>query len=140
MEIVESCSLLLSNREVLDLLRNNIISKKQTNLATILYETTSYLESSPAVNCSSTNITQFLDIIKERKYNLSKMEKIQLVNLQPQNETELHLIVDNIEEKLTDEQRNDLLELVQVILNKPQVKEEEEEEDIDMIRKKLKLK
>lgn len=135
MEVVEACSSLLSNREVLDLLTNKIISKKQTNLATILYETISYLESSPAANCSLTNMATFLELIKERKYNLSKMEKIQIVNLQPQNETELHLIVDNIEEKLTDQQRNDLLELIQTTLNKPHIKQEE---DSDMIRKKIK--
>lgn len=124
MEVVEACSELLSNRQVLDLLRS-YTSKKQTNLATILYETTSYLESSPAAASSVSNIAEFLDIIKEREYDLTKMEKVQIVNLKPENETELHLIIDNIEEKLNEKQRNDLLELIQTTLEKPANKEGE---------------
>lgn len=114
MEVVESCSALLSNREVLELLRSNI-TKKPTNLATILYETTSYLESSPAASTSIASLTEFLDQVKEHKFDLTKVEKIQLANLKPQNETELHLIVDNIEERFTEQQRVDLLQLVQSI-------------------------
>ena len=118
MEVVESCSEVLSNRQVLDILKN-YNSKKQINLATILYETTSYLESSPAATSSMADLADFLEIIKEKQYDLTKMEKVQLVNLKPQNETELHLIIDNIEEKLTEEQRTELLELIKIHLDKP---------------------
>lgn len=118
MEVIESCTEPLCNRQVLDLLRN-YKSKKQTNLATILYETTSYLESSPAATSSLKNIAAFLDILNEKKYPLTKMEKIQLVNMKPQNETELHLMIDNIEEKLTEEQRNELLGLIKMNLDQP---------------------
>lgn len=131
MEVVDTCSEILCNREVLDLLRNNI-SKKQTNLATILYETTSYLESSPFSNASLTDLSEFLDAVNESKLDLSKREKIQIVDLIPQNEIELHLIVDNIEERFTEEQRNDLLKLVQSIFNKPK-------NTSDNTRKKIKL-
>lgn len=129
MEVVDAQSEVLCNREVLELLRNNV-SKKHTNLATILYETTSYLESSPISNASLLDLSEFLDAIGERKYNLSKAEKIQIVNLIPQNEIELHLIVDNMEEKFTEKERNDLLQLIQSSLNKPR-------ETIDSTRKKL---
>lgn len=115
MEVVDACSTLLSNKEVLDLLKSNA-SKKQTNLATIIYETTSYLESSPAATSSTSDLVEFLDAIKERKYDLSKMEKIQIANLKPENETELHLIIDNIEERFTEEQRADLLQIIHSIL------------------------
>lgn len=116
MEIVGDCSESLCNRQVLDILKN-YTSKKQTNLATILYEITSYLESSLSASSSMVNIAAFLDILKEKHYDLTKMEKIQLVNLKPQNETELHLIIDNIEDKLTEEQRGEILELIRVKLN-----------------------
>lgn len=132
MEVVDACSTLLSNQEVLELLKNNL-SKKHTNLATILYETTSYLESSPPNTPQSlSNLAQFLDAVKERRHDLTKFEKIQIANLKPQNETELHLIVDNIEERFNEEQRNDLLVLIQDTLNRPCGKE-------DAVRKKIKL-
>lgn len=131
MEVVDACSALLSNREVLELLRNNISKKQQTNLATILYETTSYLESSPIANSSMKNLAEFLDILKENKYDLSKLEKIQLANLIPQNESELLLMIDKFEEKFTEEQRSNLLQIIQNTLNKPCDQDEQ-------TRKKLK--
>lgn len=117
MEVVDACSSIVSNKEVLDLLKATS-GKKHTNLATILYETTSYLESSPVSTYSIESLSTFLNLLKERNYSLTKLEKIQLVNLKPQNETELHLIIDNIEEKLNDEQRNELLTLIQSTLVK----------------------
>lgn len=127
MEVVDACSAVLSNREVLDLLIKNgkLIAgghkkKQQTNLATILYETTSYLESSPISQTNLSNIAEFLNLLKSQQpaFELSRAEKIQIVNLLPQNATELHLIIDNIEERFTEEQRNYLLELVQTTLKK----------------------
>lgn len=113
MEIVDPCSAILSDREVLDILKAyNGGKQKHTNLATILYETTSYLDSGPSSTYTLPDLSEFLDELNERKYNLTKKEKIQIVNLKPQNETELHLIIDNIEDKLTDEQKADLLQLV----------------------------
>lgn len=114
MELVNDCSELLCNREVLDTLKN-YTSKKQTNLATILYETTAYLDSSPAASSSIANVARFLDTLKNKQYELSKIEKVQLLNLQPQNETELHLIIYNIEERFTEEQRVELLNLLQTL-------------------------
>lgn len=118
MEVLESCSEILSNRQVLNLLKN-YTSKKQTNLATILYETTSYLESSPTESTSIANIATFLDIIKERGYELTKIEKIQLVNLKPQNLVELQLIVANLRKRFNDQQIGDILELIKSTLSSP---------------------
>lgn len=131
MEVVDACSAHLSDREILDLLSNNT-SKKQTNLATILYETTSYLESSPAATYSLANLVKFSDAIKECKFDLTKIEKIQILNVKPQNEIELNLIVDNMSERFTEDQKNDLLNLVQTLLEKPLETE-------DNPKKKLKL-
>ena len=117
MEIVETCSEVLPNRQVLDMLKN-YSSRNQTNLATILYETTSYLESSPAATSSLSDLSEFLDIIKERGWDLTKMEKVQLVNLKPKNEAELLIIIDNIDEKLDENQRADLIDLIQTHLEK----------------------
>lgn len=113
MELSEAGSELFSNREVLTILKNYAI-KKQTNLATILYETTSYLESGPSSTYSPQQLADFL--IDLKKYDLTRIEKVQLANLKPQNETELHLIIDNIEDKLTDEQRAELLKSIETFL------------------------
>jgi len=118
MEVVEGCTEILANRQVLDVLKK-YPSKKQTNLATILYETTSYLESSPAATSTLNDISEFLDVLKERKYDLTKIEKVQIVNLKPKNETELLVIVDNIDERLNEQQKLDLLALIQSHLEKP---------------------
>lgn len=133
MEVVDACTTLLSNQEVLELLKNNV-SKRHTNLATILYETASYLESEAThIPNSVSNLAQFLDALKEKRYDLTKFEKIQLANLKPQNETELHLIVDNIEERFTEEQRNDLLILIRASLIKPCDKEEAPKKKIKLL-------
>lgn len=115
MEVIDACSSVLSNKEVSDFLKANT-GKKHTNLATILYETSSYLDSSPTSSYSFDSLTKFWSVIKERNYKLTKLEKVQIANLKPQNLTELHLIVDNIEEKLSDEQQNDLITLIQTML------------------------
>lgn len=81
-------------------------------MATILYETSSHLESTPVINYSVPQLGEFLDILKEKQYEFTRMEKIQLANLTPQNATELHLIVDNIEERFSEEQRTDLLGII----------------------------
>jgi DNA-directed RNA polymerase subunit F len=116
MELIEVHSEILSNHEVLSTLKS-YPSKKQTNLATIIYEATSYLESSPAVTYSDTALAEFLNKLRDNKYDLTRIEKVQLVNLKPQNETELHLIIDNIEDRFTDEQRLELLSLIKDTLN-----------------------
>lgn len=111
MEVLEFCSGQLSNRETLDLLKSNV-GRRHIDLATILYETTSYLESSPAVSSSQESCTRFKDAIKAEKLDLSPLEQVQLINLKPQNPTELHLIVYNIEERFDEKQREQILELV----------------------------
>lgn len=85
-------------------------------MATILYETSSYLESSPVTNYSVPDLGEFLDLLKEKNYELTRLEKIQLANLAPQSDTELHLIIDNIEERFSEEQRADLLKMINSFL------------------------
>lgn len=111
MEVIEICSAQLTNRETLDFLKSNV-GRRHIDLATILYETTSYLESSPALSCSQESCTKFKDAIKAKKFDLSPLEQIQLINLRPQNPTELHLIIYNIEERFDENQREQILELV----------------------------
>lgn len=104
MEVIDST--LISNREVLDFLET---TKKHPSIATIVYETTSYLKT-PA---SRENIQQFLNAIKN--FGLTQLEKIQIANLQPKSENDLRLMVDN---KFTDEQLAEISNLINATLNK----------------------
>lgn len=115
MDILDTCCAHLSNREVLELLRNNM-SNKQTNLATIIYETISYLNTTPAATYSMEKMNKFLSQLKEMKLDITKSERLLLLNLKPENESELHVIIDNIEERLQESQREELLNLVSNIL------------------------
>lgn len=135
MEVIEKCSCSLSNKEVLDIL-NSKVYKKHTNLATILYETTEYLNTSGAASVTREDITNFLNIIKMKKYELTKIEKIQIVNIRPQNEVELHLIVEMIEERFNEEQRDDLISIINnTLINHLQMPLSHDE---DKTRKKFK--
>lgn len=111
MEVVEACSAHLSNIETLELLQSNA-GRKHKDLATILYETTSYLQLSSASKSSKENFVKFKNAVEEKNFNLKPLEVIQLANLKPQNITELHLIIDNIEDKFDAGQLEQILMLV----------------------------
>lgn len=119
MEVVEACSAHLTNIETLEMLKKNA-GYKYKDLATILYETTSYLESSPASKSTKEKLAKFKHAIHERNLNLKPLEVIQLANLQPENITELHLMIDNIEDKLDDNQREQILNLVKGLETQPE--------------------
>lgn len=123
MEVVEANSELLSNRQVLELLQN-YPSKNQTNLATILYESTSYLKLSPAKSYTLTNLSEFLNAVKEHNISLTKLEKIQIANHKPQNENELQLFIED--EKHDQARRDTLLQLIKTHLDKPIIEKHHE--------------
>lgn len=137
MDILDPCCDVLSNREVYEFLKTNPIgdTKKITNLATITYETTTYLESTPAATTTIDSIKIFEKACKERNYKLTKVETVQLINLFPQNETEFNLILDNFEERFDDKQKDDLIDLVKAmkVRNMP-----DSSSDDSMPRKKVK--
>lgn len=116
MDTLDPCCEILTNQNVMEFLKSNSInsSKKPTNLATISYETITYLESTPAQTTTSGSITIFENQCKEREIKFSRIEFVQLVNLLPENETELNLIIDNLEERFSEEQRNDIINLLKV--------------------------
>lgn len=90
---MKDCSEYLSNYEVLDLLKNiktNKKQKKQSQLATITYETIRYLEETPCAKQTPEKIQQFLKSCKT--YKLSKCEKLTLLNLVPKTALEIQLV------------------------------------------------
>lgn len=123
---------MLSNFEVLSLLNDmhkgqSKQSKTQKNLATISYEITQYLENTACAKQSPEIIESFMKALEP--FKMTKAEKIQLLNLRPQTAVEIQLIVEESEERLTEEQIYELLEVVKEHLPGKEAEEEMEQED-----------
>ncbi|OQR76041.1 DNA-directed RNA polymerase III subunit RPC9-like [Tropilaelaps mercedesae] len=113
MSVVRPMAALLSNFEVLSILKaSQSEAKSCKSLATLSYETLKHLEQSPAAKQSEDVVVAFLQEIKNFPKPLSKAEKLQLLNLRPTNVAELQVIIENVEERLTEQELDTLLEIV----------------------------
>ena len=125
MEIVKVNGGLLSNYEVLqalsDIKSNN--SGLEQNASTVVYETIQYLNQTQATQQKPELIANFLS--KLAKFGLTKAEKLQFVNLLPTTPVEIQLIVEESEERLTEEQVEELLQIVESFLPKNKTLENE---------------
>ncbi|CAE6464426.1 unnamed protein product [Rhizoctonia solani] len=148
MEVVSKNSALLSNYEVLALLRDlesdqlakarsHLAAKKEEegaalsghpvpqvagnptqeevpqNLRTIEVEVISHLKDMYPLmqrqnDAAIRNLTRSLG-----KFSLTKSEKLQIVNLAPRQLVELYVIVENLEERFTDDELTEMLQLVE---------------------------
>ncbi|KAL4236937.1 hypothetical protein ACF0H5_005323 [Mactra antiquata] len=132
MEVKNDKSAMLSNYEVLNLLSDmhkgqNKQSKMQTNLATISYEITQYLENMACSKQSPEVIGSFMKALEP--FNFTKAETLQLLNLRPKSAVEIQLIIEESEERLTEEQIYEVLDIIREHL--PGNDEEEEMENDD---------
>ena len=138
MEVLNERAAMVSNYEVFSLLQEKMeeSNKKQNrknrqeNLATISYEVMKYLEKTPCKLQNEDVIKQFL--LDVAPFNLTKGEKLQLLNLRPSTPVEIQLIVEESEERLrTDEELEQLIEIVAKIpedIKDNEVKEEDMDE------------
>ncbi|XP_078044511.1 CGRP receptor component isoform X1 [Augochlora pura] len=114
MEVLKECSAYLSNYEVLDMLQNIKANKKQkmkqNQLATITYQTIRYLEDTSCKKQSPKKIQDFLKAVE--CFKLTKCEKLTLLNVCPKTPLEIQLIVEDSEDRLTDEEVEALLQVI----------------------------
>lgn len=129
MEIVNSNSSQLSNYEVLKHLQQlkdgRKKDKRQGQLATITYETLRYLENTPCNQQTPETITACLKALE--RFNLSKNEKLMIINLPPTTALEIQLMIEESEERLTEEQVNEILQIV--AQHFPHIQKAEEKEE-----------
>uniref|UniRef100_A0A2C9JPI7 DNA-directed RNA polymerase III subunit RPC9 n=2 Tax=Biomphalaria glabrata TaxID=6526 RepID=A0A2C9JPI7_BIOGL len=136
MEVKSENYAMLSNFEVLGLLRDiqagrgqKKPNKYQSNLATITYETIKCLENWPCSHHSAEGITQVMKALS--KFKLTPAEKLQLINLRPSTAVEIQLVVEESEERLTESQIEELLDLIATYLPGNEAEKEDEGEVID---------
>ena len=107
---------------------NKARMKSNKNLATITYETIKYLQDSPACQIKPNQMIRFLNEIKD-KFRLTKFEKLQIINHRPQTVVELQLLVEENEERFSEDAMQRLLDSVKQHLIDDQSEDESEQKD-----------
>ncbi|XP_046424912.1 DNA-directed RNA polymerase III subunit RPC9 [Neodiprion virginianus] len=114
MELQKACVGYLSNYEVLEILQgaksNKQHRKPHNQLATISYQTIRYLEDTPSKKHTPESITGFLKAVQA--FKLTKCEKLTLLNLCPTTALEIQLVIEDSEERLTEDEVNSLLQVI----------------------------
>ncbi|CAH1404745.1 unnamed protein product [Nezara viridula] len=106
----------LCNREVLSLLDELKASTKQNvksgnQLATVVYEASQYLQNLNTGQ-SEKNVTDLLSALLQFKVQLTYNEKLMIVNTLPRTSLELSLLINNYDDRLTEEEIQELLDIV----------------------------
>ncbi|XP_067641982.1 DNA-directed RNA polymerase III subunit RPC9 [Eurosta solidaginis] len=115
MEIVNPCFSVISNYEVMESLKTLKDTKKKyglRNLATITYESLQYLEDSQCKHQSREAILAFLAEVRQLTCKLTTTECLMMVNDPPMSALHIQLLIEDSEERLSEEQVSELLQIV----------------------------
>jgi hypothetical protein len=140
MKIEEERAKLLSNFEILEHLKeiqqqNNwrATDKKfkrsfNPDLEVITKDLSSYLSKTPAQTQTADKITQCMKDLS--KYQLEKIEKLQIINSTPYSLVNLYAVIEECDQRFSEDEINDLLEIIHCHF--PQQEAEQIEEDVEM--------
>lgn len=145
MKIIKESSAFLSNYEVLKLLKDvqgdkktsrgkNQQPKTVANLATVTYETVAYLEQTACALQTDDSVEAFLQQISALPFKLTKVEKLQLVNHRPTTAVEIQLLIEESEERLSEDDVQTILDVVERTLPAPAEEAEAEVADDDAMQ------
>ncbi|XP_038215998.1 DNA-directed RNA polymerase III subunit RPC9-like isoform X2 [Zerene cesonia] len=98
--------------QILQTLKDNTQKKhkREGSLATVTYETVRYLQDTECKNQTADTIRKFLEAMKS--FKLTKLEKLMMVNTPPRTELEIQLIVQESEERLSED---DVQKIIQIV-------------------------
>ncbi|KAI7866745.1 RNA polymerase Rpb4-domain-containing protein [Spinellus fusiger] len=117
----------MSNYEVLELLNERQAFQKEAleknplqvypeHLCTIQFEMSDYLKSTPCSTQTPQQVKAFLTAMKD--YILTKAEKLQILNLRPKSVVELYLLIEECEERFTEEALDTMLTMITTTLER----------------------
>ncbi|KAI9248584.1 HRDC-like protein [Phascolomyces articulosus] len=112
---------MLSNYEVLQLLEEQQENQKKAqdatdgisvpeNLRTVQFELTEYLKTTACSTQDQQQVKEFVEAMKS--YELTLAEKLQLLNLRPRSAVEIYLLIEECEERFSEDQLEELLQTV----------------------------
>ncbi|KAL3688598.1 hypothetical protein R1sor_014907 [Riccia sorocarpa] len=125
---IESNAGLLSNFEVLELLRQRGAAKGPLggSITPSEYKVYEYLVETPAGTQTKEVLQEFVKEVKS--FKLMEAERLQSVNLRPSTAVEVHLIVEDCDERLSSEAVDALIQTVERVIPSPPEKPQEEVE------------
>ncbi|KAI8970166.1 HRDC-like protein [Mycotypha africana] len=136
MQIKNARSALLSNYEVFRLLEESQATQKRLqkadptitypeHLRTVQFELTEYLKETPCSTQTTEQIANFLNQMSP--YNLTKAERLMLLNLRPKDLVGVYLVIEECEERFNEEELEAMLNIIVTTL--PRDDDDEMEED-----------
>jgi len=123
MKVLEPCEAMLSNYEVLAHVqsvkqrykdeineRGPAAAMKSGNFETVMKELLDYLTTTPATSETEETTLQLVEQLA--KFQLEKIEVLMVLNHLPKNETELDVLVEELESRLSDDKVAQALEII----------------------------
>ncbi|KAK6537729.1 hypothetical protein TWF694_011897 [Orbilia ellipsospora] len=127
MKVLEPCEALLSNYEVLEHVQDvkrryreeitekgRAVAMKPGNLETVMKELIDYLTSTAAASQTSETSSHLVESLT--RFNFEKIEVLMILNHLPKNETELDVLIEELESRLAEKEIAEILEAIHTVL------------------------
>ncbi|KAF7727240.1 hypothetical protein EC973_007853 [Apophysomyces ossiformis] len=140
MQIKNARAAMISNYEVLSLLEEQQSMQKAAQIAnpeieysehlrTIQFELTEYLKATPCGTQSVEQVKNFLE--RFSAFQLTRAEKLQILNLRPKSAVEIYLLIEECEERFSEGDLEDMLNIILESLPRDDDMKEDEEGEED---------